>query len=269
MPASSAVTTNDKRPRLSTSCNWCRSHKLKCDTEQPSCSNCRRRGKECVTTNLRKGGSISQRVAPLGRHRKRPRVDNSTPPRDTPTGTVSASNTPTQEAGLEPWHSDGLRTIRQSEPNQSTLGPNTPGPGIVPDSTSEKAIFSLPFSLHDQDHEEGSERGTRTLPTNDSLSSQDVANISSVNDDEHMSGGIDLTMLTDDSPGRLQMMGISSSLYILIQWLDLFFAQRPDWKTIFPHFRQGMAYTVRYSFSVTILASEPFSTSPFVITLLI
>ncbi len=39
-------------------------------------------------------------------------------------------------------------------------------------------------------------------------------------------------------------MGISSSLYILVQWLDLLFAQRPDWSPIFPNFRRGMAYTV-------------------------
>jgi hypothetical protein len=66
-------TISTKRPRQSTACNWCRSHKLRCDAEQPSCRNCQRRGVECVTTNLRRPGLGDYRLEPVGRHKRRKR----------------------------------------------------------------------------------------------------------------------------------------------------------------------------------------------------
>jgi hypothetical protein len=69
--------TSAKRPRQSTACNWCRSHKLKCDAEQPSCYNCQKRGIECVTTNLRRPGLEGYRLEPVGRHKRRKRSSSS------------------------------------------------------------------------------------------------------------------------------------------------------------------------------------------------
>lgn len=49
----SSVDTNrpPKRVRLSRACNHCRSRKVRCDEQQPSCSNCTRQRVECVTTD--------------------------------------------------------------------------------------------------------------------------------------------------------------------------------------------------------------------------
>jgi len=225
--------TPGKVLRLATACNLCRSHKIKCDTEQPSCSNCRRRGVECVTTDLRKGGGIGKRVEPVGREGRSYGKKRPLPPSETQPESASIPSTPMQDAGLDFWDSNGGLSVRRSEPNQSTLGSTIQQSGVNSESTSEKAIFSLPFSLHDPDRR-GNGSVTRDISNNNPPPSHGM----------HMSGGMDLTMLTDDTSGRLQMMGISSSLYILIQWLDLFFTQRSGMKTIFPHFRQGMAYTV-------------------------
>lgn len=63
--------TFKKPTRQSTACNWCRSHKLKCDSEQPSCGNCRKRGVDCTTTDLRRNGLEGRRLEPLGRHKRR------------------------------------------------------------------------------------------------------------------------------------------------------------------------------------------------------
>lgn len=37
--------------------------------------------------------------------------------------------------------------------------------------------------------------------------------------------------------------GTTNSHYVLVQWLDLFFMQNTAWQPVFPHFRQGLAYT--------------------------
>lgn len=50
-------------------------------------------------------------------------------------------------------------------------------------------------------------------------------------------------------------------MYVLVQWLDLFFAKRDFWKPILPHFQQGLAYSteVPLSFLTTLppLPSPP------------
>ena len=42
-----------KRQRLSSACTQCRKRKVRCDEEQPQCSNCASRGDECVTVHPR------------------------------------------------------------------------------------------------------------------------------------------------------------------------------------------------------------------------
>ncbi|KAK1827510.1 transcriptional activator protein acu-15 [Podospora conica] len=48
-PSSNASATRPKRSQVSRACDWCRVHRVKCDTEQP-CQNCRNRGAPCNTT---------------------------------------------------------------------------------------------------------------------------------------------------------------------------------------------------------------------------
>ena len=200
----------EKRPRLSTSCNWCRSHKLKCDTEQPSCLNCRRRNIECVTTDLRKPGSVGRRVQPVGRYRKR--LSNN----------VARSHDRSQSnaSSVDPSLSDNVQTWTRNEPSLAVILPpvkanssilrTTAAPESDANATSDKPIFSLPFNLHDQEHDGSSI--ARTYSNGSSPLSYNGGHETSRSGDEHTSGGTDLTMLTDDSPGRLQMMGNYSLL---------------------------------------------------------
>ncbi|KAH6691350.1 fungal-specific transcription factor domain-containing protein [Plectosphaerella plurivora] len=51
---SAAETVRPKRKQVARACDWCRIHRVKCDTEQP-CRNCRARGGECSNN-----GSLSQ-----------------------------------------------------------------------------------------------------------------------------------------------------------------------------------------------------------------
>jgi Fungal specific transcription factor domain/Fungal Zn(2)-Cys(6) binuclear cluster domain len=186
----SGSATNVKRPRQGTACNWCRSHKLKCDAEQPSCHNCRKRGIECVTTNLRRQGAESQRLEPLGRHKKR----NST-----------------------------LSHFQQPE---SSCSPSHP------------SIFAVPFNDI-----------TRQQQTSDDGSRQSTADISS---QEQTSTATSLTLVTDKSSSRRQMIGSGSSMYVLVQWLDLFFAKQGNWDAIFPYFQQSLAYSMEVPLSFPI-----------------
>src|SRR5271163_1508073 len=43
-----------KRKRLSHACNLCRSRKVRCDEQMPTCRNCQRAGAECITTDPKK-----------------------------------------------------------------------------------------------------------------------------------------------------------------------------------------------------------------------
>lgn len=237
-----------KRPRLSTSCNWCRSHKLKCDTGHPSCFNCCRKGIECVTTDLRKGGSIGRRVQPAGRHQRRPR-DPLSPPRDNGPRSTGNDQSPGQLQHEQILSMQATEKI--NSPTSDTISSRTSPPTQSSDAGSELPIFSLPFNLNDKADDTGdaneSLQDLTLAHINGNLrvvDSQGIVADSRAAEDMQISGGTDLTILTDNSLERLQMMGSSSSLYILVQWLDLFFAQRPDWSQIFPQFRHGMAYTV-------------------------
>jgi len=53
-----------------------------------------------------------------------------------------------------------------------------------------------------------------------------------------------MTMITDKSSFRRHAVHPSSSQYVLVQWLDLFFAQCPTWTPIFPFAQQGLAYSL-------------------------
>jgi hypothetical protein len=165
----SATAATSKARRQSTACNWCRSHKLKCDTQQPSCRNCQKRGIACTTTNLRSPGQEGQRVKPFERHRKR-----------------------------------------------SAPSPAKPSQPSIPKKPS---IFAVPFDQLQAPIEADGPRNT------------------------------DLTVITDKSQSRRQLIGSGSSLYSLVQWLDLFFANKDGWDPIFPYFQQGLAYSTEVPLS--------------------
>ena len=192
-----ASASSVKRPRQATACNWCRSHKLKCDAEQPSCKNCRRRGMECVTTDLRRQGLESRRVEPLGRHRKRNSMISQT---------------------------------RQSESSSSLPTPS---------------IFAVPFN-----------DVTRQEQISDDVSRQYTADVSS---QEPSSTATGLTLVTDKSSSRRQMIRSGSSMYVLVQWLDLFFTNQENWNAIFPYFQQSLAYSteVPLSFPISLPSLPP------------
>jgi hypothetical protein len=169
-----------KPPRQATACNWCRSHKMKCDTQQPSCRNCLTRGKTCVTTNLRRPELGSKRVEPLGRHRR-------------------------------------------SNPGQTPAREPTSPPPL-------SSIFAVPFNDTTRHH----------APDNNESTQIDVPTTSQ----EKSSRAQTLTLVTDKSSSRRQMIGSGSSMYVLVQWLDLFYAKRGNWDAIFPYFQQSLAYSM-------------------------
>ena len=47
--SSGSSATKPKRIQVSRACDWCRVHRVKCDSEQP-CHNCRSRGAQCSIT---------------------------------------------------------------------------------------------------------------------------------------------------------------------------------------------------------------------------
>lgn len=53
-----------------------------------------------------------------------------------------------------------------------------------------------------------------------------------------------MTLVTDKSYFRRQAIGSGSNQYLLVQWLDLFFAQCPTWTPILPFVQQGLAYSL-------------------------
>ncbi|RMZ74976.1 hypothetical protein DV737_g5567, partial [Chaetothyriales sp. CBS 132003] len=53
-----------------------------------------------------------------------------------------------------------------------------------------------------------------------------------------------ITVIRDHSRSRLRVFGSSSSTYLLVQWLDLFFINRHFWTPIFPQFQQGLVYSI-------------------------
>ena len=177
-----------KRPRQATACNWCRSHKLKCDAEQPSCRNCQRRNVACVTTNLRRQGEDGRRVEPLGRHKR-----------------YNSSRPVSQPSGSSSTHSHG-------------------------------SSFAVPFHEARLQHE-GEDRSSPNV--SEDMSGHDLS-----------PGNTNLTLVTDKTTSRRQMVRSgSSSMYVLVQWLDLFFAKYDNWDAIFPYFQQSLAYSMEVPLS--------------------
>jgi hypothetical protein len=195
-----------KRPRQAIACNWCRTHKLKCDTQHPSCRNCESRGIACITENLRQPSIPGRRVQPTGRRKKR-------------------SNT--QQDGVTGSPSSGSAAPHDARCDQ-------------PDS-----IFTGPFEERSQDrHRHEQIQGHQSA---DILASHDLGQnpaSDSIRAQRNLTRASAITLVTDKSRSRRQAIGSGNSMYALIQWLDIFFVQKPTWEPIFPYFQQGLAYSV-------------------------
>lgn len=217
-----------KQPRLATACNWCRSHKLKCDAEQPSCRNCHSRGLECVTTNLRRPGQIGRRQKPLGRRGRR---------------TIQQQPSPSNHRPYLPPPDSPSTSPPPSSPSGTLLAP------LIINDTPLPSIFTAPFGNHEEYTDHGPEaRGSEKSRLTSESSPNTGSNLTST--PTVPSGrSTNLTVITDNTRSRSQFIGNGSSMYVLVQWLDLFFAKRDFWKPILPHFQQGMAYSTEVPLS--------------------
>ncbi|KAL2801749.1 hypothetical protein BJX63DRAFT_438528 [Aspergillus granulosus] len=66
------TTPKKQRTRLATACDHCRNHKVRCDTSPESCRPCRKKGYQCITTDVNTGYIISRK----GSRRAGRRVDD-------------------------------------------------------------------------------------------------------------------------------------------------------------------------------------------------
>ena len=218
-------------PRQATACNWCREHKLKCDTEQPSCRNCRKRDIECVTTNLRRPDQSGRRLQPKGRRISRKSVGNSS----------SASN-----LSLSQTRTDSTST--HPSPSVSPSPPPSPSQQLLATFNHDSnvpSIFATPFEGSDNQRRSPSvsqlNRSRREREDGGNYSnhaSTDRIRNSSTQDNSNV------IVVTDRSRSRLQVVGSGSSIYVMTQWLDLFFSKSDFWQPIYPFFQQGLAFSV-------------------------
>ncbi|KAK5659007.1 hypothetical protein OQA88_1094 [Cercophora sp. LCS_1] len=69
-PGTAPLLARPKRAQVSRACDWCRVHRVKCDTEQP-CHNCRSRGAQCSTTGANEIRNLPHAFREIERLRKR------------------------------------------------------------------------------------------------------------------------------------------------------------------------------------------------------
>ncbi len=276
LPASHQMASPSKTRRQSTACDWCREHKVKCDTEQPSCRNCARRGVRCVTINLRQPSTQGHRQPPIGRRRRASVRATSLEPMPKRTAYAdSARNGPSTVAGTTP--SPG--PLRYSPNARSTSRrheyPPVPSPPVghgfdtvFPDRVLP-AVFSTSFSCEDEGSVHSTTQSTEPAhgasgPESASSGSQHTDSIqawcASINQSSpdafsghsHSDssdtlvaahGTANYTVRSSEDVPSSHAVGSSSSQYLLAQWLDLFFMQNPAWEPVLPHFRRGLAFT--------------------------
>lgn len=220
-----------KAPRQATACNWCREHKLKCDTELPSCRNCRKRGVECVTTNLRRPDQSGRRLQPKGRRLGRKSIGNSS----------SASNVSLSQARTG-------STSTHPSPSVSPSPPPSPSQQLLATFNHDSnvpSIFATPFQGSDNQRRSPSlsqlNRARREREGDDHCSNR--ANADRI-DRSFAQDNSNVIVVTDRSRSRLQVVGSGSSIYVMTQWLDLFFSKTDFWQPIYPFFQQSLAFSV-------------------------
>ncbi|KAL5333795.1 fungal-specific transcription factor domain-containing protein [Aspergillus crustosus] len=70
MPSTGPESHSRKRTQVARACNWCRVHRLKCDSEYP-CGNCRKKGGQCNNDRLNKSVTLPQAYREIERLKKR------------------------------------------------------------------------------------------------------------------------------------------------------------------------------------------------------
>ncbi|OJJ52818.1 hypothetical protein ASPSYDRAFT_163607 [Aspergillus sydowii CBS 593.65] len=137
MPGSGpAAPRTARRSQVPRACNWCRVHRLKCDSDFP-CSNCRRKGGECNSDRLarpvtlpqacREIDRLKQRVEQLEhelqnerqKHRSLPTVGTPYTPDDSPKDTTADVSIPDSASGKR-WEGIYISTARS--PNKTWYG---------------------------------------------------------------------------------------------------------------------------------------------------
>lgn len=207
--------TKSKAPRQATACQWCRAHKLKCDAEQPACRNCVKRSVVCVTTNLRKPDAEGRRQAPVGRRRKYQQAVTTQP---SPVSTATTTSNPDYPL---PLPSPPLRTFETGSPERLLPG-----------------LFATPFHDDTQDDNEDD-----TMQTNTTQTAHTTASMAT-SQSPRTTRTTRTTLASTSTPRSSGTTpGTANCHHLLVQWLDLFFMQNPAWQPVFPHFRQGLAYT--------------------------
>jgi len=88
--------TRPKRAQVSRACDWCRVHRVKCDTEQP-CNNCKSRGAQCTVTGANEIRNLPHAFREIERLRSRVQeLEQELNKRDSaPAAVVAASSPPT------------------------------------------------------------------------------------------------------------------------------------------------------------------------------
>ncbi|KAL6228721.1 hypothetical protein BDW75DRAFT_246405 [Aspergillus navahoensis] len=70
MPPAGLSRATRKRSQVARACNWCRAHRLKCDSEFP-CANCYKRGGECNNDRLARAVTLPEATREIERLKKR------------------------------------------------------------------------------------------------------------------------------------------------------------------------------------------------------
>ncbi|KAL4904013.1 hypothetical protein BDW74DRAFT_31512 [Aspergillus multicolor] len=70
MPSNKPQPPSRKRSQVARACNWCRVHRLKCDTEFP-CANCLKRGGDCNNDRLNRAATLPEATREIEKLKKR------------------------------------------------------------------------------------------------------------------------------------------------------------------------------------------------------
>lgn len=125
-----------RRSQVPRACNWCRVHRLKCDSDFP-CTNCRRKGGECNSDRLAKPVTLPQACREIDRlkqrveqlenelqnerqkHRSVPVMETPYTPDDSPKDTTVNVTVPESASGKR-WEGIYISTARS--PNKTWYG---------------------------------------------------------------------------------------------------------------------------------------------------
>lgn len=135
--------------------------------------------------------------------------------------------------------------LRQESASSSVSASPPPSPTdklLVPMISQDiplPSIFIAPFVGEDQPP-----RSSETVDRAE-RPKRNVASSSRSEPYDYSTQSSNIALITDKSRSRALVIGSGcNSVYILVQWLDLLFTKRDFWQPIFPHFQQGLAYSM-------------------------